>query len=74
MDISYCGDKTGFPRPGHIYEIYALAISSFTYVVISSKLYISVTLRKNTALGNHLTRLISYYVLVCICMVYSHTL
>ena len=18
MDISYCGDKTGFPRPGHI--------------------------------------------------------
>ena len=19
MDISYCGDKTGFPRPGHIY-------------------------------------------------------
>ena len=20
MDISYCGDKTGFPRPGHIYN------------------------------------------------------
>ena len=20
MDISYCGDKTGFPRPGHIYR------------------------------------------------------
>ena len=19
MDISYCDDKTGFPRPGHIY-------------------------------------------------------
>ena len=19
MDISYCGDKTGFPRPGHIF-------------------------------------------------------
>ena len=21
MDISYCGDKTGFPRPGHKYAI-----------------------------------------------------
>ena len=24
MDISYCDDKTGFPRPGHIYYEYCL--------------------------------------------------
>ena len=27
MDISYCGDKTGFARPGHIYTSY---ISGYT--------------------------------------------
>ena len=27
MDISYCGDKTGFPRPGHIYsDLYQLLL------------------------------------------------
>ena len=26
MGISYCGDKTGFPRPGHIYKLLTIRL------------------------------------------------
>ena len=47
MDISYCGDKTGFPRPGHIYtnkhttkkQTQALAI---TYICMHTHACVSV--------------------------------
>ena len=37
MDISYCDDKTGFPRPGHIFPFAAiiLLLSNFKYPVAS---------------------------------------
>ena len=38
MDISYCDDKTGFPRPGHIYY------QEYTIVEIEAPLLLLYTL------------------------------
>ena len=36
LNICYCGDKTGFPRPGHIH----LYICTYTYIFIYLFIYI----------------------------------
>ena len=33
MDISYCDDKTGFPRPGHIFLFIEYAIITYKFCV-----------------------------------------
>ena len=42
MDISYCGDKTGFPRPGHIYKkyctVWVVIFEGLKFRVISKRL------------------------------------
>ena len=40
MDISYCDDKTGFPRPGHIYKHIFAYINMPSHSILLSKMFV----------------------------------